>query len=737
MKNLLFFSFRFVIAVLILLSYQFSFAEDSSEVEKSTPRKTIGLVLSGGGARGLAHIGVLRWLEEHRIPVDYVAGTSMGGLVGGMYAMGMSPEEMAAYIRTINWQRAFGTGSNYDQLSFRRKQDRRQYRTDLEFGLRKGLKLPSGLSNGHYIGLRIDRITLPYSTIPDFDALPIPFRCVATDIVNAEEVILKDGSLSRALRATMSLPAIFSPVELNGRILVDGGVLNNIPTDVMKEMGAELIVAVNIGTPLGDRDSVASWTGVLGQTIGVMMAGNERRNFELADVKLKPELEGITTLDFSKMDEVIQHGYEGAQEKEGELVPYAMSEEEWNAYLAQRTARKKETIPIPGEVDVTGVSDIAAENIELKLEHLAGKEIDPDVVEDSLTRLVGEGRYESLNYQMAESEVGDVLEIQVREKKFAPPTLIAAFEIQGSDINDFNFSVGARVTLFDVLKYGSEWRNDLKIGFDSFIGTEYFYPIGYKGFFFAPLANYGRTRQSLFDPQAGRLAEYNVNLYNLGGDFGFITWQNEFRLGYILGRDAAELRSGAADQPDVSGKFDYVRFRWSMDSANSATLPTNGERIIAEARYYFSAAETEENFPQLEIRPFKAFPVSPKGTVFATGLFGTTFDRDAGPFQQFAVGGPFQLGAFDEGEFRGNHAVQYTVGYYHQIYELPPLIGGKVWLGAWYAAGDAFNDFGDMNLNHQGAIGFLVDTKIGPFALVGALGEDGKGNVYFTFGKLF
>src|SRR5688572_24707116 len=187
----------------ILATIQFVFAQTVSEPKK---RPRIGLVLSGGGARGIAHIGVLEWFEENRIPVDYVAGTSMGGIVGGMYAAGMTPAEMRKTLEEIDWEDILRSSPAYDELSFRRKQDRRENQTVIEFGLKNGVSIPSGFNSGHKVGLIFDRAALPYSEIKSFDELVIPFRAVATDMLKGEAVVLKDGSLSTAMRATMAIP---------------------------------------------------------------------------------------------------------------------------------------------------------------------------------------------------------------------------------------------------------------------------------------------------------------------------------------------------------------------------------------------------------------------------------------------------------------------------------------------------------------------------------------------------
>src|SRR6266446_5373431 len=234
---------RIVFILLLLLSPAATRAQ-----QDATPRvrPKIGVALEGGGAMGLAHIGVLKWFEEHHIPVDYVAGTSMGGLVGGFYATGMSPDDLQTLIEGMDWRKILGDRTPYEDLAFRRKEDQRAYPNSLIFGLRGGLRLPAGLNAGHQIGLIIDRMALPYHGLPPFDELPVPFRCVATDLVSGKPYVFKDGSLAVALRATMSIPGAFSPVHDGQTVFVDGGLTNNLPTDVVREMGAEIVIAVHL-----------------------------------------------------------------------------------------------------------------------------------------------------------------------------------------------------------------------------------------------------------------------------------------------------------------------------------------------------------------------------------------------------------------------------------------------------------------------------------------------------------
>lgn len=721
---------------------------ESPKAGATQNRPKVGLVLSGGGARGLAHIGVLEWFEQHRIPVDYLGGTSMGGLIGGMYASGMTTIQMREFIKTINWVSTFGTGIRYQDLSFRRKEDRRMYPVEIELGLKNGLGAPPGLSTGIEIDLLIDKITLPYSTTLTFDDLPIPFYCMATDIINAKEVMMNNGLLSSALRATMSLPGIFPPIHRNGQWLVDGGVLNNIPTDVMRTLKPDVVIAVNVGTPLGNEKSIHSLFGVASQTLGVLMVGSDRKNLELADIVISPALGNITVTDFTQIDKTADLGYPAAEKVAPELEKYALDEASWQQYQAERTARKKTTLPVPLGIDVTGVEPDAQEEIQNQFSHYVGVPLNIDQIEEDLTRLCGEGRYQSADYGFVIDEFqNDVLQIRITQKKYAPPTLNFAIDLSGSDISDFNFGIGTRLTIYDVGRYGNEWRNDVNLGVNSNLATEFYRPFGRKGllsrfglykhgFFVAPRAFYERGKRNFFSG-GERVAQYEVNNYGVGLDTGYVTWRTELRVGAVFQRLDASLSTGTAPITDLNGNVTFPRVRFAFDGANSATIPTQGARFETEARYYVKAPQLEEKFPWFEFVGSVYKPIGPKGTLFTAGRFGTTFGYTASPAQKFILGGPFDLGAYDEAEFIGDNVILASVGYYYSIYTLPAIIGRQIWVTGWYDIGDAFDEWSDASYNNQVSIGLLMDTKLGPFALVFALGEDGASNIYFSFGRFF
>src|ERR1700716_1112837 len=263
-------------------------------------RLKIGVALEGGGALGLAHIGVLQWFEEQHVPVDFIAGTSMGGLVGGFYATGASPADMKGLIEHLACDAILRARTPLEDLSFLRKQDQRAYPNSLVLGLRKGLYLPAGLNAGHQIGLLIDRETLPYFGLPSFDALPIPFRCLATDLVSAKQFVFKDGSLAEALRATMSIPGAFTPVHDGQRVYVDGGLVNNLPTDVVRQMGADIVIAVHLETQPMNANDIQSLLSVLEQSVRAVISESELRGLANADAIVSVPLGHFLMRDFTK-----------------------------------------------------------------------------------------------------------------------------------------------------------------------------------------------------------------------------------------------------------------------------------------------------------------------------------------------------------------------------------------------------------------------------------------------------
>ena len=312
------------------------------------------MAFGGGSARGIAHVGVIRWFEEHHIPIDMAAGTSMGGLIGGSFATGMDAAALQAMLGGIDWDEMFGF-SSFAFKNIRRKADARAYPSRLEFGVRNGIVLPPSLNNGQQVDLLITGIAAPYFADPTFATLPTPFKAVAVDLRTAEAVVLDRGSLARAMRATMSLPGVFPPVEVDGKVLVDGGAMNNVPADVVRAMGADTVIAVNVGDLSDQEDINYSILALAGATIDAMMRANTKTALTSADVVLNVPLKEYGSLAWRQSDALIEEGYKAAEAMKDTLLRYAISDAEWQQWLAHRVAARKVSLPQPAFVTLEGV----------------------------------------------------------------------------------------------------------------------------------------------------------------------------------------------------------------------------------------------------------------------------------------------------------------------------------------------------------------------------------------------
>ncbi len=710
-------------------------------------RPTVGLVLSGGGARGFAHIGVLKVLEENHIPVDYLGGASMGGLVGALYAMGKSPAEIEAAITSLDWERLLQVSTTFKDLSFRRKEDRRNIPAPVTLkGKINNLKLPNALNSGHEIGLLIDRLTLPYATMSDFGELPIPFRAVGTDMVKGESVTLKSGSLARSLRATMSVPGVFAPVEVDGKILADGGLVNNIPTDVVKAMGADIVLVVNIETQLGGREALESLPGILAQTINIATVDNSRRSLRQADIIISPDLGKYGSSDFGKANEIIELGYNGALERSALLKPLALDDADWAQHLAARRARQRPDVPpVPELVAVEGMDPDSTKLIEEKLgRKYTGKPLDDARQEElarDLSELTGTGRFDALDYRLNGKEGKTELLIgspRIGGETTKPTRLELGLDVNSVEADNVNFNFLARLTLFDIGSRGAEWRNDLRLGSNGYFGTEYFRPIGQTKFFVAPRASYERRRLNIFDGDGDRIVEYVGQTALIGADVGYSFSKNsELRAGYTLGYQSVSRRIGDPLLPDVQGFFSTAGVRWNYDSLDKSQVPTSGLLARTSLNYFFDSPGGDNSFAQAETRLTAFRPMKERNILFAFGGGGTTFGSTAAPLQQFTLGGPFRLGGYGFEQFRGSNYIQAGAGFLHNPEIIPTFLGGKTYVGAWYEGGSMFERIGDLNYRQSISGGAIFETPVGPVFIGGSVNENGRGRFYFSFGRVF
>ncbi|HEX5357005.1 MAG TPA: patatin-like phospholipase family protein [Aquabacterium sp.] len=564
-------------------------------------RPRIGLVLSGGGARGLAHVGVLKVLERERIPVDVIAGTSMGAIVGGLYASGMSAVEVEAEVRKLDWDNVFASRVDRRELSQRRKEQDFEVSPLLEVGVgADGLKAPVGSVSSRGLESHLRRLTLSARHIKSFDDLPTPFRAVATDMETGQAVTLKDGDLATALRSSMSVPGVFAPVEVNGRILGDGGLVNNTPVDVARQLGAERLIVVNIGTPLARRETLSSLTGVTAQMINILTEQNVRQSLAALtpqDVLIAPTLEGMTAADFNRAPEFMNLGELQAEAMVLRMQDLKLSEADYAQWKARRVKRQAQAAPLTFVRFEGSQLTHPDERSDILLTQ-PGQVFDVAKAERDITVLAASGDYQGTDYRLVRTPDGqEGLVFALKDKIWGPDYLQMGLDFSADNRGRSAFNLKLVHNRHWLDKSGTEWRNFLRLGTAPALGTELYRPTnwrlpdGLSGFMSGSLLTQRRSLAYYIDPDGEQDAqvERSVTSYNL--DVG-ANWRElgEWRLGVVdeAWRDAPSLASAnyAALRASTSASEGVDRWRergWRIkmvfDQLDHAFFPTHGWRL--------------------------------------------------------------------------------------------------------------------------------------------------------------
>jgi NTE family protein len=709
-------------------------------------RPVIGVAFGGGSALGLAHVGVIKWFEDHHVPIDVVAGTSMGGLVGGAYATGMSSEDLAHLLAHTDWDEMFGS-STYRYRSVQRKEDIRLYPSRLEFEMKRGVRLQSALNNGQQVDLFLARIAALYAGLPSFDALPTPFRCVAFDVRAAERVVLDSGSLVQAMRATMSLPGIFPPVEMGDKLLVDGGTVDNVPADVARAMGADVVIAVNVGRLPDSRDVGQSLLSVAGGTIDAMMRASTRRGLAAADIVVNPVLRHFSGLDWQRAPELAKHGYDATEEKRESLLKYAVSDDEWRRYQAARAAKRRTRFPVIDSIEVVGATPDDERSIRHRLRSLIGHRLEVAKLDAALLRVSALDRYESVAWDFAVYDGRESLLIRARLRPNAPPLGMFAFNAQNLTTDDYTFQLAVRYLAFDAVLPDAELRLDLAIASNPRVAGELRHSLGSTPFFAAGQLGAFRVRREFANANT-IVAQYDQGevfaQLDLGASFDALS---ELRLGARAGYLNARRRIGNPALPNLDGIQTEARFLWIFDSQTRYIAPQRGLRLVAGARYVFSSPDpeppvvttaTDDGLTQADLQGSQFWSARGKrDRVFLTGAGGSSFGNHPLPTEQYALGLPFRLDGFSVGERRGDNYWVLTGGYLYGVGALPAFFGGAAYLGGWLENGAVWGNATNDSYALQVGIGALVETLLGPALLGVTFGGHGTRQVHIGFGGIF
>jgi len=700
-------------------------------------RPKIGLALSGGGARGAAHIGVLKVLEQHHIPIDFIAGASMGSIVGGMYASGMSPDELEAMISDIDWSDAFTDRIPRSDRSFRRKRDDDLYLVKNKPGISGfSLKFPPGLLDGQKIDLILKRNTLHVVTVHDFDDLSIPYRAVAADLETGDPIVLEGGDLALAMRTSMSIPIVFSPREIDGKLLVDGGVSCNLPIDVVRRMGADVVIAVDISTPLQDRDELISVLAVTDQITSILT----RRNTDIqikslgdGDIFINPDLGDITTASFGRAAEAVPIGVKAAEAAIGDLERLSLSEQEYSEHVAGR-ARSEPPLVIDA-IGIINQSRLSDDVIKARLDVETGKPLDIDRLEKDLEQIFGLELFESVYYDITERADSTILTVTARERSWGPNYLqfgIAIYE----DFEGPNFNLSAAYTRTAVNRLNGEWRTALQIGKEPNISTEFYQPIDHSlRYFVHPLASVGEKADNIFDSEGHKIAERNVFRYGGGLSTGreLGTW-GEIRGGLMREAGTISTQVGDPGVPNLDFDTGEAFLQFFADELDDVNFPSSGGSLrirFTSAREYLGS---DLDYDQLLADGSCALSIG-RNIGFFRGCFATTLKGDS-PYQSlFRLGGFTRLSGLEQNELMGQHAALISGTFYRRIADisLVSLYGG---LSVEY--GNVFQERDQIDLDRGLAAGSLflgLDTLLGPIYIAYGITEGKRQNYYLFLGR--
>lgn len=725
---------------LILLSFLPATSVPAADDPGADRRPRIGLVLGGGGARGAAHVGVLKVLEELRVPVDYVVGTSMGSIVGGLYASGMSPQEIEREMLAMNWGDLFTDYPDRADRSFRRKRDDDLYAFKAKLGVHDGeIDIPFAFVHGQKFDLELNRLMLPVHDVDDFDQLSIPFRAVAADIETGKEVVLGRGSLARSIRASMAVPAAFDPVEIDGRLLVDGGIANNVPVSVARDMGAEIFIVVDVGSGLSSRDEIKTALGITGQLSNYLFTLNTERLLSTLgsqDVLIRPSLGDIGGGGFNRVGEAIPLGEGAARELAAELGRYSLGPEQFERHLAQRSRRRPDA-PIIEFIRIDNQSRIGDEVIARRITATPGEPLDAQQLAVDIGQVYGLEIFESVRYDVVRENHRTGLVISAREKSWGPGYLQFGLASSNDLEGDPTARFGVVYTLTELNKLNGEWRTGAQLGDEPAVFTELHQPLDPRSrYFVSGRIGYGRRNINIFDEAGDRLARYRLTAAQLELGFGreFGTW-GEGRLGYRRESGTAEISIGEPT-PDVNldrGEF-FVRL--SDDKLDDMYFP----RVGHFGRFEYREAREEyggsSDYEQMIFDYRHAFSWQ-SNTLLGVLSAQTTLDDDAPLEGLFQLGGFLRLSGLQEDQLTGQHAGFATLIYMHRLYNVPYF---KTFFGASLEHGNVWQNSDDISFDDAIVAGSLFlgfDTPIGPLYLAYGRTDTDEQGVYIYLGPRF
>lgn len=705
-------------------------------------RPKVCLVLSGGGARGAAHVGVIEAMEQLHIPIDCIVGTSMGAIVGGLYAAGMSAQELELQMNRPALQADMANAPPRSRLSFKDKQDELKYLLRAEFGYADDKYfLPQGIANGNAPGRILNVLTVALTPDQDFDKLPIPFRAVATDITNGDMVVLDHGSLADAIHASMSIPGLYPPVHIDDRLLVDGGLSRNLAIDVARKMGAQVVIAVNIQTQLSTGNEL---TDVFSVSLQVLkLYGNQNVKDSIAtltskDALVEPELGDIGPTDFERMGEAVKLGQKAGMETLSKRSDLMLSAESYSAYEGK--FRK-----IPGApqridfVDVSGNAGISPELIRARFGIKSGDVWDQQKINDGLRRLYDLGYFNRVDAVLQHKGDRSGLQIVVTPKEWRPNYLQFGIHISDDFEGDSTYELLGSYTVSEIDSRGAEWRNQFEIGKTRLFYSEFNQPLDFRGrVFVAPNVEYLNETFYLFRGQ-DRIAEYSTVFPRADLDLGFAVGDvGEVRAGVFYGHLVSQPRIGDPNTlPSFRHRLVGPHFGTSFDTFDNGNFPSSGSYAQVSGYFPRESLGGDISYSKVDATFGQAFALG-DASILAVVEGGSNLGSALPLYEQFQLGGFLSLAGERQGQLRGDRIFDAHAIYAWRAGSLPTGVGRGWYFGFGVDAGTVWGNTnlqpGDSGMQYGTTLFLGADTLAGPLYFGIGAGKSGNRTFFLYLG---
>ncbi|APU74637.1 patatin-like phospholipase family protein [Vibrio parahaemolyticus] len=737
--------------------------------EDTPTRPKVAVVLAGGGAKGAAHIGVLKALEEMHIPVDIITGTSMGAYVGGLYATGMSADEIESFIYSVDWNSGYRDRVDRSQRRVRDKEYEDRYQITTDLGLRFGeVRAPTGVVQGQNMLRVLRETTGNLGRFESFDELAIPYRSVATDILELDEVVIGNGYLVDAMMASMSVPGALPPYKLNGHMLVDGGVVNNMPVDVARAMGADVVIAVDISTDYKTEDDFTGLFTVADQLSNYLVRRSTQQQVETLqehDVYIRPNVGQMETVEFDKMPWAFQSGYDITKEMESKLAGLRLSNAEYQKYIDHKQEVRKKLVygddRVVDEIVIvnnTHYSDVLLTN---RLELETGRKIETAEIEKAVENLYALDRFELITYHFEEVDGSNLLVFDVNEKSWGPNYLNFRFFLEDDFDTDSQYGIGMSTNFTNLNSHGAEMALNVEMGTDKLIEAELYSPVlSSQEFFVAGKVAYSSEGRNLpVSDDDSSLSSVNdflpVSYTEFVSEIAIgiqpTLWQ-ELRLGGRYSSGSIELSTLAS-----VGNLDFERrglfANYRLDTLDDFAFPTRG--LLVDLEYLVSHDTSPEEIGQSKPKDivedtvyeidarFKGAMSYQRHTLVGQAEYSFVQSKNSSiTLDPRELGGFLHLSGIPRNSLIGQNLFFSSLVYRYKWFDNDfGLFEAPVYVGASLEHGGTWSD-NDLKLNeaplyNAASIFFGVDSPIGPIMLAYGRTEQDMEAVYLIVGTSF